>query len=333
MARTLTVSAPGELLASLQAAWPEVKRTQLKRWLKFQAIAVNGRAVSQFNHPLRPGDVVAVQVDGTAGSRTVLPSGLTIVHEDESLIVVDKPPGLLSMATEAERERTAHALLTEYLRDGRVRSRDRIFIVHRLDRETSGLMVFARTPEIKGALQQNWDSFEKGYEAVVEGRLRPLEGTFDSYLDETNPYRVVSAPAGGDRRRAITHYRTLASAKGRSLVTLSLVTGRRHQIRVHVSDAGCPVVGDKKYGAKSDPARRLGLHAVSLKFRHPVSGEELQFISPLPKPLARLVDDRPPNPHAAPGATGDRREGESAGPVAGSRPDGSGKRSRRQRPA
>ena len=279
----------GPLLNSLFAAWPTEKKKQIRTWLKFQAITVNGRPVSQFDHPLKPGDQVAVRTDRFATPKTRLPSGLKIYFEDAHLLVVEKPEGLLSISSPAEPEKTAYFQLTEYLRQKHPRSRERVWIVHRLDRETSGLMVFAKTAPAKEVLQSNWDTFEKRYEAVVEGRLPAQAGVLESDLDESNPHHVAVRPKSERTRHAITRYRILKTSPQRSLVELTLKTGRRHQIRVQLAHAGCPVVGDEKYGAKSDPAGRLGLHACFLRFRHPVTGAELRFTSPLPKPLARLV--------------------------------------------
>lgn len=289
MPKPSTVQQPAELLAYLFAIWPEEKKKQIRNWLKFQAVTVNGRPITQFNHPLQPGDVVAIRSDRFAVPKTVLTSGIKVFFEDAHLIVIDKPADLLSIASEAEQEKTAYFQLNEYLRQGRGHARDRVWIVHRLDRETSGLMVFAKTPEAKEALQTGWDQAEKVYEAVVEGRLRDDAGTFESDLDETNPFKVRSAPASALTRHAVTHFKVLKRREWRTLVQLTLETGRRHQIRVHLADAGCPIVGDKKYGAKSDPAERLGLHACSLRFPHPETGKEMHFNSPLPKELAKLV--------------------------------------------
>ena len=289
MPKPSTVSAPAELLAYLFATWPQEKKKQIRTWLKFQSVTVNGRPVSQFNHPLVKGDVVAIRTDRFAVPKTKLGAGMRVFFEDAHIIVIDKPSGLLSIASEAEPEKTAYFQLTEYLRLGNPRARERVWIVHRLDRETSGLMVFAKTPEAKEILQKGWDQAEKRYEAVVEGKPPAEKGTFESDLNETNPFKVFSCPPSEHTRHAVTHYRVLAKSTWRSLVELTLETGRRHQIRVHLKDAGCPVVGDEKYGAKSDPAKRLGLHACMLKFPHPVTREELGFESPLPKELARLV--------------------------------------------
>lgn len=289
MSKTRTVENPDQLLPYLFASWPEAKRKQVRTWLKFQAVTVNGRPVSQFNHPLVRGDIVAIRADRFAIPKTVLPSGIKICFEDASIIVIDKPANLLSIATETEQEKTAYFQLTEYLRRGNEMSRDRVWIVHRLDRETSGLMVFAKSPQAKAALQTGWEKAVKRYEAVVEGKLKSESGVLASDLDESHPLRVYSAPASESTRHAVTHYRVLARREWRTLVELTLETGRRHQIRVQLADAGCPIVGDEKYGAKSDPAKRLGLHACGLRFPHPETGREMKFESPTPKDLLRLV--------------------------------------------
>jgi len=271
------------------SAWPDEKKKQIRTWLKFQAVTVNGRPVSQFNHPLAIGDTVSIRSDRFAIPKTTLPSGIKIFFEDASLLVIEKPTNLLSIASEAEPEKTAYFQLTDYLRQSHTRSKERVWIVHRLDRETSGLMVFAKTPEAKETLQKNWDTFEKKYEAVVEGHLPQEFGTFESDLDESNPFKVFIRPASSLTRHAITHYRLLKKNRHRSLVELTLETGRRHQLRVQLSALGCPIVGDEKYGAKTDPAKRLGLHSCFLRFPHPLSKQELLFTCPLPKSLGKLV--------------------------------------------
>jgi 23S rRNA pseudouridine1911/1915/1917 synthase len=289
MYKPRTVDQPAELLAYLFASWPSAKKKQVRTWLKHQAVLVNGRVIKQFNHPLKPGDVVAIRSDRYAAPDTVIAGGIKVHFEDATLIVIDKPPDLLTIASEAEQEKTAYFQLTDYLRGGNPRAQERVWIVHRLDRETSGLMVFAKTPEAKSVLQTGWDKAEKCYQAVVEGVLPNDKGTFQCWLDETSPFKVFSVPRSTTTRHAVTHYRVLKRNRGRTLVELTLETGRRHQIRVHLADAGCPVIGDSKYGAKTNPAKRLGLHAWSLRLPHPVTGQELHFESSLPGELARLV--------------------------------------------
>ena len=214
---------------------------------------------------------------------------MEVVFEDASLLVIEKPEKLLSMASATEREKTAYAVLTDYVRRGNSQSPEGVWIVHRLDRETSGLMVFAKTEAAKCALQARWDKTEKRYLAVVEGHPPADHGVLQSHLDESSPFRVFSAPPSERTRHAVTRYRVMTRIATRALVDLTPETGRRNQLRVHLADADCPIIGDRKYGARTNPARRLGLHAGSLRFTHPLSGELLQFKSPLPRNLARLV--------------------------------------------
>jgi 23S rRNA pseudouridine1911/1915/1917 synthase len=289
MPKPFTVAEPTPLLASLFAAWPELKKKQVRTWLKHKSVLVNGRPVSQFDHPLKSGDKVAIRSENTVVTEAELPSGIKVWHEDAALLVIEKPAGLLSMASEAERDKTAYAMLTSHVRKGNRQGRERVWIVHRLDRDTSGLMVFAKTESAKRALQKSWDRAEKKYQAVIEGALPQEKGVFESYLDESNPLKVYVTQAGAQFRRAITRYRVLKKGTSRSLVELTLDTGRRHQIRVQLAEAGHPIAGDGKYGAKTDPARRVALHACMLSFPHPVTGKTMRFESVLPKELARLV--------------------------------------------
>lgn len=288
------VSIPGELLAFLFSTWPETKKSKIRSWLKHQAVVVNGEPVTQFNHLLKPGDVVGIRPVRYAAPKTSISSGIKVWFEDSHLIVIDKPSGLLSIASNAEEEKTAYFLLTNYLRGNHSRGRERVWIVHRLDKETSGLMVFAKTPEAKEFLQGHWDAVEKHYEAVIGGRLQNKEGVMECDLDESNKFKVRIAKASALTRHAITHYKVLSEGSRTSLIHLRLETGRRHQIRVQLAAEGCPIIGDEKYGATSDPAGRLGLHATFLKFPHPATREEMRFSSPLPKALRVHAPSRKP---------------------------------------
>ena len=215
--------------------------------------------------------------------------GLKIVHEDAHLIVVEKPAGLLSMAADTERDITAYSLLSAHVK--RASPQNRIFIVHRLDRETSGLMMFAKSQAAQQALQEDWAEavLERIYVAVVEGQLQEPEGTVTSWLKENKALVMRSSRTPNDGQKATTHFRVLQSNAVCSLVELRLETGRKNQIRVHMQDLGCSVVGDLKYGATQNPIRRLALQARVLAFRHPVTGEALRFEAPTPKEFLRLV--------------------------------------------
>jgi 23S rRNA pseudouridine1911/1915/1917 synthase len=284
-----TVSQPSELLVYLFEAWPETKKKQVRSWLKFGSVAVNGRVITQFDHPLKPGDHVVIRPKAFAAPETKLSGGIRIRHEDADIIVIEKPDGLLSIASPSEPEKTAYAFLTDHVRQGNRLGRERVWVVHRLDRETSGLMIFAKNEKAKRALQENWDEVEKKYLAVVEGALPGESGRFDSHLDESNPLKVYVTSPGSGARHALTRYRVMKKGGATTLVELTLETGRRHQIRVQLADADCPIVGDGKYGAETNPIKRLALHASSLRFVHPVTRGKMRFDSPLPGDLGRLV--------------------------------------------
>jgi 23S rRNA pseudouridine1911/1915/1917 synthase len=289
MSAPRAVQQPESLLAFLSAAHPEVKKTTLRQWLKFGSVVVNGQLVTRGNHGLQVGDVVVIRGKDQHRADRRLPAGLEVLFEDPVLLVVEKPPNLLSMGTPSQRERTVYAYLTDYVRRGNPRSEERVWIVHRLDRETSGVMVFARTEGAKRRLQSDWSASEKRYLAVVEGNPPADQGLLTSHLDETGPFKVYSAPPGPRTRPATTRYRVLKRSASLALLELTLDTGRRNQIRVQLADLGHPVAGDRKYQAATDPVGRLALHATSLRFQHPLNGQSLQFDSPLPAELARLV--------------------------------------------
>ncbi len=222
------------------------------------------------------------------------PKGLTILYEDLDIIVVDKIEGLLTMGTEREKQRTAYYILTDYVKKGNVRSNNRIFIVHRLDRETSGILVFAKNERAKNYLQENWKSFSKKYFAVVQGKLQEKEGIITSYLLENKAFRIYSVNDPAKGKFAKTGYKVVKDTGKLSLLEISLFTGRKHQIRVHLSDKGHPVVGDKIYGNDDRGARRLALHAASLTIVHPFTKKEMTFETDIPLYFKTLVNYRDP---------------------------------------
>jgi tRNA pseudouridine32 synthase/23S rRNA pseudouridine746 synthase/23S rRNA pseudouridine1911/1915/1917 synthase len=225
----------------------------------------------------------------TGSTPRFLPKGIRILHEDRDILVIDKPPGLLTIATDKEKTRTAYSHLTEYVRKGSRTSRKRIYIVHRLDRETSGILVFAKSLQAKLNLQRQWKSVQKKYLAVVHGRCKVRAETISSYLAETTARRVYSTNDRDNGLLSHTAYRVLKQSKSCALLEIDLLTGRKHQIRVHLAGIGHPIVGDRKYGKSSREHQRLALHAHCLTFKHPFSGALLTFETQMPPYLHVLV--------------------------------------------
>jgi RluA family pseudouridine synthase len=266
------------LLEHLQQRFPGSSKTTLRQLLQKGRVSVNGAVEKDAKLVLNDGDIVDV---GAKPTQRALPPGVTVLHEDDAVIVLLKPHGLLTVATERERENTLQAGLNRYLAGG---GRERIHVVHRLDRETSGVLVFAKTFPAREALKEQFaeHSADRLYVAVVEGTMAPPEGTFRSNLLEGRDLRMRSVAAHADAKLAVTHYRTVEVKAPYSMLEVTLETGRKNQIRAHLSEAGHPVVGDQFYGATTNPLDRLGLHAKLLGFTHPTTGRRLSFTAPIP---------------------------------------------------
>jgi tRNA pseudouridine32 synthase/23S rRNA pseudouridine746 synthase/23S rRNA pseudouridine1911/1915/1917 synthase len=224
-----------------------------------------------------------------ASNRKFLPQGLLVIYEDREIVVIDKPAGLLTMGTDNNKTRTAYFYLTDYLRKGYSKSRNRIFIVHRLDRETSGVVIFAKTAEAKLRLQDHWKDTGKKYLAVVHGQWVKTSGTIASYLAENSAHVVYSTRDKTKGKLSHTRYRVLKQTGAFALLELDLLTGRKHQIRVHLADTGHPVVGDQKYGEDDRYHSRLALHARSISFAHPFTRERLTFEAEVPLYFTQLI--------------------------------------------
>ena len=274
------------LLSFLISVLKDKSRTTIKSLLAHKQVAINGRAVTQFDTPVHPTDEVSINF--SRAFNFFKHPMMRIVYEDPDLIVVDKAAGLLSMGTDTIKEKTAYRILSEYVK--RHDMRNRIFIVHRLDRDTSGLMLFAKNPKVQTKLQADWDQavLERRYVAVVEGTPEKEKGELRSYLAENSAMNVYSTtPDKG--KLAITQF-FVRKTKGRyTLVDLELLTGRKNQIRVHMQEFGHPVAGDKKYGAKTNPMRRMMLHAAKLRFVHPITKENLVFETSLPAKFKMIM--------------------------------------------
>ncbi len=275
------------LLAFLIASMPERKRTNIKELLKHNQVAVNDRPTTQFDTELHKGDTIKVNL--TREFRVFYHRRMQLVYEDEDIIVVNKGYGLLSMGTDKIKDGTAYSIVRDYIKWHNPQSK--LFIVHRLDRDTSGLMMFAKSIEAKEAMQHNWNNMvlNRKYLAVVEGKVEETDGEIRSYLAETSQYEVYSTDDPSKGQLAVTRYRTIKCKNGYTLLEVELDTGRKNQIRVHMKEIKHPIAGDHKYGAKSSPIHRLALHAQTLRFIHPITRKEMNFTTPIPASFASMV--------------------------------------------
>lgn len=278
-----TIEREDTLLPFLTANLRGQSRNNIKALLTYRQILVDGEPVGQHNFALKPGMRVEILWDKPRGGQ----DELAIIYEDENIIAVNKPAGLLSIATEREKERTAYHMLTDY-----VQKRDpkaRVFVVHRLDRDTSGVFLVAKSVEAKHALQDRWNELvsRREYVAVVEGCPEKERDTIRSNLRETKTHLVYSSESGGTP--AVTNYELLKRGEHYSMLRVQITTGRKNQIRVHMHDIAHPVAGDRKYGAKSSPIGRLALHASVLEFLNPFTGAMLTLTANIPKSFYKLL--------------------------------------------
>ena len=218
-----------------------------------------------------------------------LAKGLVILHEDRDIIVVDKPPGLLTVENAREKSCTAYCILTNYVRKGQPRSRACVFTVHRLDRDTSGVLIFAKSEEAKSRLQNQWSETHKKYLAIVHGKCKKSSETISTYLAENKAQVVYSTSDTAIGKLSHTAYKVLRQTKYFTLLEVDLLTGRKNQIRVHLAGIGHPIVGDKKYGNGGESHASLALHARTISFKHPISGKQLIFSAKVPGHFGKLV--------------------------------------------
>lgn len=284
--KTFDVAEPARLMEFVASALPEIKRTRIKQMLAHNQVAVNGTPQRQFDLELQPGD--SVKVNFVREFKVFSHRRMKIVYEDDDIIIINKGYGLLSMGNDKVKEGTAYSILKDYVKWSN--PANKIFIVHRLDRDTSGLMMFAKTPEAKEAMQHNWNNMvlNRKYLAVVEGAPEEAQGTIRSYLVENSKFEVYSTDNPEEGQLAVTRYKTLSAGKRFALLEVELDTGRKNQIRVHMKGLGHPISGDRKYGASPSPIHRLCLHAQTLRFIHPVTRREMNFTTPVPSSFATL---------------------------------------------
>ena len=267
------------VLEALAHMAPDSSKSTHRSWLKERRVLVDGD-VATWKTTLRKGQHISL-----GPKMGYLPEGIRLLYQDPGLIVIDKPEFILSVATDFEKEKTIHAILKKEFRP------KKIYVVHRLDQGTSGVMVFALNEEVHQGLKSEFEkhNVERCYAAIVEGHLNETQGTWKSYLYEDGNYMVHSMPNSEKGELAITHFQLLGKKGKYSWLDLRLETGKKNQIRVHCKDAGIPVVGDKKYGAETDPIKRLCLHAYLLGFRHPLTKKKLQFKSEIPEKFYSIL--------------------------------------------
>ncbi len=285
--KSYTVAEQYTLLEFLLANVEGVKRTVIKQMLAHNQVAVDDMPQRQFDLPLEPGQVV--KVNFTREFHVFYHRRLKLVYEDDDIIVVNKGYGLLSMGNDKTKDGTAYSILRDYVK--KKNPLNKLFIVHRLDRDTSGLMMFAKNEKAKEGMQHNWNNMvlNRKYLAVVEGAPEQDCGTVRSYLVENSQFEVYSTDNEEEGQLAVTRYSTLRKGRDYSLLEVELDTGRKNQIRVHMKDLGHPISGDRKYGAAASPIHRLALHAQTLRFIHPITRKEMSFATPIPASFLSLA--------------------------------------------
>ena len=284
---TFKVVEPARLIVFIMEKMHGVSRNRAKALISNRVVLVNNTITTHPLAELKPGDVV--QLDRSKHKKSFHCKELDIVFEDPYLFIIDKHPGLLSMSNNS-RQQTVQTVLNRYLEKGG--GRNTSHLVHRLDRDTSGLMVYAKDVQTQQSLINGWQQLvtDRRYLALVKGEFEQTRGRIQSWLTEDKKFVTHSSPVDNGGKYAVTHYNVLASSNGYSLVECELETGRKNQIRVHMADLGHPVVGDRKYGSDEDPMRRLGLHAYMLCFTHPVTGKHLRFETPVPFCFEKLLN-------------------------------------------
>lgn len=281
----ITIRTESALIEFLQQQYPDSPLTRIRKLLKSGKIRINGRQITLHSFRLNPGDVFEVISRQERPSSEIMP--FPVLYEDEDVIVIDKPAGIPTSGTGGERN--VMTVINSALEEAKG-PRQRVFVVHRLDKEVSGVLLFARSRETMEVIKERWKETTKHYFAFVEGKPEKEEGTVESWLIEDKSQKVHSTFEREGAKFSVTRYRVIKYLKGNALLDVTTMTGRKNQIRVHMSDLGCPIIGDRKYGASDSFRRRVRLHACSLSFPHPVTGEEISVNSPMPKGFLFLND-------------------------------------------
>ncbi|MFO8068555.1 MAG: RluA family pseudouridine synthase [Alkalibacterium sp.] len=283
-----TVEEETTLLPFLLTIITNKSRNSVKSVLTRGQVSVDGEEVTKHDHPLKPGQVVSILSNKESKKMSEL-EGLSILHEDRDIIVINKEAGLLSISAGDPTEPTAYHQLSDYVK--KENPENKIFVVHRLDRDTSGVMLYAKSEEIKEALQKDWKNTvkERIYTALAEGNVEKDQGEISSWLSESKGIKMYSNPEDNGGKFSVTHYRKVLGNENYSLLEVELETGRKHQIRVHLKDIGHPIAGDKLYDADTNPIKRLGLHATTLVLVHPGTNKLVRYTSEVPTSFLKRV--------------------------------------------
>jgi len=279
----ITVKISSTLMEFLKVQYPDSPRTRIKKLLQEGTIRVNNKPVTLYSYPLKPGDIIEINKQAGNAARAGLP--FPVLYEDQFVIVVDKPPGRPTSSTDGSL--SIQDLVSEFLKR-QTKGKFRAHVVHRLDKEVSGVLLFAKTREAMENIQEKWKDTEKHYYALVEGIPQNEEDTISSWLIEDGSQKVHSTTNTANARFAVTNYKVIRVIRDHALLDVKTDTGRKNQIRVHLSDIGCPIIGDRKYGASAEFKRRVRLHACSLTFPHPVDGRTITVKSPMPEGFLSL---------------------------------------------
>lgn len=271
------------LMEFLAEQYPGSPRTRIKKLLQGSTIRVNDKPVTLYSYSLNPGDVVEVNKQAGNAARAGLP--FPVLYEDKDIIVIDKPPGKPTSSTDGSL--SIQEIISEFLKR-QSKGKYRAHVVHRLDKEVSGVLLFAKTHDAMETIRERWQETEKHYYALVEGIPEKEEGTIRSWLIEDQSQKVHSTTNQANAKLAVTNYKIIKLFKDNALLDIRTETGRKNQIRVHLTDIGCPIVGDRKYGASDEFKRRVRLHAFSLAFPHPADGRIITIKSPMPEGFLSL---------------------------------------------
>ena len=276
----ITVQKDGPIVDLLVEAFGSASKTHIRKMLKYRMVQVRGQPVTRADYAVNAGDVIEY-VKKTGRKNEIAPP-VPIIFEDDDLLIADKPAGLLTFGERGTGGTSLYRVLKDFVNQ-RSGGRQRLHVVHRLDREVSGIVLFAKNGKVQQQIKKNWKGTKKRYYALVEGRPEKDHGTIQSWLREGVDRKMASSDKPAGAKLAVTHYRVVKRLNGHILLEIETETGRKNQVRVHLAEMGCPLVGDRRYGSDAKVIRRIRLHAFYLGFTHPVAGRFVEFESPMPQ--------------------------------------------------